>query len=181
MSRPACWIKATHLDTGRVQVFRSQTCAANELQVSQQCISASIFRGSESISCGIKFERMVPKVFTAHDMQGYFYSIGYMNWRRTPCEGYVLMADGVYIAQNTQIRYHGVTDLCTLYLQWQPRIRNERTWLNFVNHLFFMLVEGVYQLVQIDERKSAAAILYSFKEQERSVTLPLRVNVVLAD
>lgn len=183
MSRPSFWIKATHLESGRVKVFRSQTSAAEALTVPQACISACILRGDGARSYGFKFERMVPKEFTADDMQHFFQSVGFTEWRTMPAEGYVAMVDGVYLAQNTQIRYDNVTDLGTLFEQWHPHFRKERTWPNFVNHFFLMLAERVYVLEQamMDEEKECAAILFSFKQHERSVTVPLRVSVVLED
>ena len=180
MSRHTCWIKATHLETGRVEVFRSQTCASEALMVPQQCISASINRGAEGTSYGFKFERMLPKEFSPADMQDYLYSIGFTNWRTSPSAGYVAMADGVYLPETTQIRY-GLTDLWTIFQQWQPRVRKERTWQNFVNHFFFMLSEGVYSLIPEIRDEECAAILFSLKQPERSVTVPLRVSVVLVD
>ena len=181
MSRPTLWIKATCLETGRVKGFRSQTSAAEALAVPQACISACILRGDGASSYGFKFERMVPKEFTAGEMRDYFESAGFTNWRTTAREGYVAMTDGVYLPENIEIRYDGVTDLRTIYQIWQPHVRKERTWPNFVNHFFFMLAEGVYSLQPTMDEKEYAAILFSFKEQERSVTVPLRVSVVLVD
>jgi len=183
MSRPTYWIKATHLESGRVEVFRSQTCASEALMVPQPCISACILRGAEATSYGFKFERIVPKEFTAANMQDYFQSVGFTNWRTTPTEGYVAMVDGVYLNEDTQIRYDSVTDLWTLFEQWQPRVRKERTWSNFANHFFYMLSEGVYSLLPEATmmEEECAAILFSLKQQERSVTVPLRVSVVLVD
>ena len=180
MSRPTFWIKATHFDSGRVEVFRSQTSASETLMVPQACISACVLRGAEARSYGFKFERMVPKEFTAADMHDYFRSVGFTNWRTTPTEGYIAMVDGVYLLESAQIRYHDVTDLWTIYQNWQPRVRKDRTWSNFVNHFFLMLAEGVYEFEPTVEEKECAAILFSLK-QERSVTVPLRVSVVLVD